>query len=201
MTNRQRCLPNHLDCLTLYSVQTRLLLRRWHPATRLYKRPHLGLNLEEVSPTRPLPKWLTSGAQCGEQLLNSTNRRRELKIDDLLFVFRLPPAARALRDSACPSFLTSLDRTIQAVTLLVLFSGMRMTDGHLYPELYINITCIAWGTYPLSEMECGVTGRRTVLMPSCGFWREHWWVSLQFPIGKGSLGNVLIVTYTIVDHL
>lgn len=67
-----------------------------------------------------LHKRLTSGTRNGGKLLNSANRRRELKIDDLLFVFRLPPL-REQRDSACPSFLTSPNGKIQAFPFLPLW--------------------------------------------------------------------------------
>lgn len=71
-------------------------------------------------PTVHLHKRLTLGTQYGRKLLNSTNRRWELKIDDLLFVFRLP-TVREQRDSACPTFLTSPNGKIRAILLLRLW--------------------------------------------------------------------------------
>lgn len=74
------------DCFRFDTRQTRLFPCLQYTAVHLYKRPTLG-------------------TQYGRKLLNSTNRRWELKIDDLLFVFRLP-TLREQRESACPTFLT-----------------------------------------------------------------------------------------------
>lgn len=117
------------ECLSLDSRQTGLLPSLQYLLVRLNKHPTLGLSLEEVSPTVHLHKWLTLGTQNGGKLLNSTNRRRELKIDDLLFVFCLPPL-REQRESACPSFLTSPNGKIQAFPVLPLWVSCVLLLAH-----------------------------------------------------------------------